>query len=156
MKKNIFVTMLLLALTATVALSAGNQPVPFKLTDGGDLAFTSASSANLVGTGISSHTGKGVSSGVINVTGPASSCPNGMAAKIDGALTAPTGDVIRYTVNQQLCPSATAGIFVGIGSFTITGGTGKFANAKGTGGFNGLGDFVGLKYQCTLDGTISY
>jgi hypothetical protein len=154
MTKNILATMLVLVVGSTASL-AGSNPVPFKLGDSGNLAFTSSSSANLVGTGIASHGGKGVSSGVINITGPAS-CSGGMSAKIEGAFTAADGSQIRYTVYQELCPTAAAGVFAGVGSYTITGGTGRFAKATGNGGFNGLGDFVGAKYQCSLDGTISY
>ena len=153
MTKNFSATMLLLVVSATASF-AGN-PGPFKLTDGGDLAFTSQTSANLVGTGIASHGGKGVSAGVINVTGVAS-CTGGFSAKIEGVFTVANGNQIKYTVVQQLCPTAAAGVFAGIGSYSITGGTGRFANASGSGSFNGLGDFVGNKYQCTLDGMISY
>lgn len=83
MLKNTFATMILLALSAAASLSA--NPVPFKLTDSGDLVFTSQTSANLVGTGIASHGGKGVSAGVINITGPAS-CQGGFSAKSKGLL----------------------------------------------------------------------
>jgi hypothetical protein len=153
MKKNVFATTLLFAVSAAASFAANQSPVPFKLTDSGNLSFTSNSSADLAGTGIASHGGKGVSAGVINITGPAS-CVGGFSARIDGAFTVANGDVIRYTVHQQLCPTDTSGVFAGAGSFTITGGTGGFANASGNGSFNGLGDFGGLKYQCTLDGTI--
>lgn len=146
-------TMILLALTATASLAA--NPVPFKLADSGDLGFTSQTSANLTGTGIASHGGIGISAGTINITGPAS-CAGGFSAKIEGAFTVANGNQIRYTVVQQLCPTSAQGVLAGVGSFTITGGTGRFANATGAGSFSGLGDFGKYKYQCTLDGTISY
>lgn len=153
MTKKLFATMLLLVLGATASLAA--NPVPFKLLDSGTLVFTSQTSANLVGTGIASHGGQGVSAGAINITGPAS-CQGGFSAKIDGAFTAANGNLIKYTVVQVLCPTSAPGVFAGVGSYTITGGTGKFANASGSGSFNGLGDFVNYKYQCVLDGTILY
>jgi hypothetical protein len=155
MKKNAFVTMLLLVLSTAIASAAPNSPVPFKLTDSGDLAFTSQTTANLAGTGIATHGGKGISAGTIAIVGNGT-CQGGMLAKIEGAFTAANGDLIKYTVNQQLCPTAQSMIYVGVGSFTITGGTGRFVNAKGAGSFSGLGDFSGFKYQCSLDGTISY
>lgn len=153
MTKNFLATILLLALNAAASLAAG--PVPYKLVDSGDLVFTSQTSANLVGTGISMGGGAGRSAGTINITGPAS-CAGGFSAKIEGAFTVANGNQITYTVVQELCPTSTAGVFAGVGSFTITGGTGKFANASGTGSFNGLGDFGKFKYQCTLEGTISF
>ena len=155
MKRNVFAAMLILGLSALTASSATGPQVPFKLTDNGNLTFTSQTSANVAGTGIASHAGRGISAGTINVTGPAS-CSGGMSATINGTFTGANGDGISYTVHQQLCPTASQGVFAGVGSYTITGGTGRFANATGAGSFNGLGDFVALKYQCTLDGTISY
>jgi hypothetical protein len=153
MRKNLLATMLLLALSATASFAA--NPVPFKLVDSGDLGFTSQTSANLVGTGIASHGGTGISAGTINITGPAS-CAGGFSARIEGAFTVANGNLIRYSVVQQLCPTSAPGVMAGVGSYTITGGTGRFANATGAGSFTGLGDFGKFKYQCTLEGTISY
>ena len=46
--------------------------------------------------------------------------------------------------------------FYGIGTYVITGGTGKFKRARGFGEFIGLANFPGLRYNCFLRGVISY
>ena len=154
MTKNFFATMLLLTVSVSSTLSARNQFVPFKMMDSGNITFTSQTSANLVGTGLASIGGRGVSAGVISITGPAR-CAGGMEAVINGTFTASTGDQLKYSVTQQLCPTEVAGIFAGLGVYRITGGTGRFASASGGGVFQGMGDFVGLKYHCALDGLFS-
>jgi hypothetical protein len=66
-------------------------------------------------------------------------------------------DTIKYRLSAEFRPDA-SGIFYGIGTFVITGGTGKFKRAKGFGEFIGLADLPpgSQSYNCFLRGVISY
>ena len=65
---------------------------------------------------------------------------------------------ITYRLSAEFRPGEAPGIFYGIGTYVITGGTGKFKRARGFGEFIGLADFdpSGPTYNCFLRGTISY
>jgi hypothetical protein len=45
-------------------------------------------------------------------------------------------------------------VYQGVGTYAVTGGTGKFAGATGQGTFTGTGDFINGTSACTFDGTI--
>jgi hypothetical protein len=148
-----FAPFLAIALLSTASLWASDPLVLFEAMDDGNIVFTGQTSANLTGSGIANTAGEVTSAGAIAITGPATICANGLAATIAGVFTAATG-AIKYTISNQLCPTAVAGVYQGIGSFTITGGTGSFVGASGGGLFHGLADFTGFKYHCFLQGLI--
>ena len=148
-----FAAVLAIALLSTVSLRASNPPVQLEALDDGNIVFTSSSAANLSGSGIVNAAGEVTSAGAIAITGPATICENGFSATINGAFTF-AGGTIKYTISNQLCPTAVAGIYQATGTFTVTGGTGSFDRARGGGLFNGLADFAGLKYHCYLLGLV--
>jgi hypothetical protein len=63
---------------------------------------------------------------------------------------------IKYRLSAEFRPDS--GIFYGIGTYVITGGSGKFKYARGFGQFIGLAVLPpeGMSYNCFLMGTISY
>jgi hypothetical protein len=130
-----------LTLLPLSSASAGRKNVPFRLMDGGLFKFPSPSSlsATLEGSDLSTHMGKIVSGGdFANVGPPDSGCTNGFKGAINGTATAPNGDELRYSLSADFCPDPNApGVFNGVGTYQITGGTGRFAQAKGTGQFIG-------------------
>jgi hypothetical protein len=67
----------------------------------------------------------------------------------------PTPDSITYRLSADFRPDA-SGVFYGVGTYVITGGTGKFRKARGFGEFIGLANFDGGTYNCFLRGVISY
>ena len=69
-------------------------------------------------------------------------------------FTAANGDKLTTAITMQLCPIA-PGIYHGIGTYVVTGGTGRFANATGSGVFDGTGNFNTGTIICALTGTIS-
>jgi hypothetical protein len=75
-------------------------------------------------------------------------------------LVAANGDIIHCTGNDVvnvaslLTQTGTTGAITG--TWTITGGTGRFAGASGSFTINGLVDFVTNSFICTCEGAISY
>jgi hypothetical protein len=154
----------ILTLLPLVSASADRKRAPLILMDTGRFSFTSSTTANLAGTGVSTHLGEIVSTGVFtNVVNRPS---GGFKGRIEGEATAvalnatatatpSAADTIEYRLSAEFLPDA-SGIFYGIGTYVITGGTGKFRRARGFGEFIGLANFGGGTYNCFLRGTISY
>lgn len=114
---------------------------------------------------VGTTTGKGTSSSLGAVTMLATDCPllaPGVLPTFSNGqltLTAANGDELRATYSGGLLPVAgTPGLFSIYGPFTITGGTGRFIRATGSGLLQGniiLGPLVSQgQYQVT--GTLSY
>ena len=70
-------------------------------------------------------------------------------------FTAANGDKLTTAITMQLCPIA-PGIYHGAGTYVVTGGTGRFANATGSGVFDGTGNFGSGTIICALNGSISF
>ena len=79
---------------------------------------------------------------------------------VEGQIAAANGDLIYYDGNDVvdvaglLTQTGTTGAI--IGTWTITGGTGRFEGATGTLTINGLVDFVTFSFTCECVGTITY
>jgi hypothetical protein len=150
----------ILTLLPLLCALAAPKNVPFRLIDGGAFIFTGTNSANLVGSGLATHMGKIVSGGKFERKAqPNSPCENGFKGEINGTATAANGDMLTYSLSAQFCPDPgpnASDVFNGVGTYEITGGTGRFAKAKGSGQFIGLADFRAATYNCLLSGTISY
>jgi hypothetical protein len=78
--------------------------------------------------------------GAIAVTGPASSSvcggAGGFAAQHADTLTSADGSRLFLRVLENACQEG-PGAYHCIGSYTVTGATGRFAGATGGGGFDG-------------------
>jgi len=153
---------LALAVSAEVTTSAASPKVQTSLTavDAGIFTFLGPSSASVAGDGFEKQ-GLGInrkvgSSGQFDLLGPATRCAEGFTGRLVGSFVEASGDTFSYTIDNQLCPTGEAGVYSAEGTYTITGGTGKYAKVKGGGLFQGLADFVEEKYKCLLVGTISY
>jgi hypothetical protein len=154
-------------LVAALALSQGatmfaapKVQTSLVLVDHGVFNFQSQTSAGLVGEGFEKQ-GFGLnlkvgSAGQFDLLGPATRCENGFTGRLVGSFTESNGDTVNYTIDNQLCPTDRPGVYSASGSYKVTGGTGKYATAKGGGLFEGLADFVEAKYNCLLLGTVSY
>lgn len=142
-----------LPLFAPSAAHADEQ-LPFHASYTSVITFTSPTTATLAGQGNATHLGNTVTAGNLAQTGPATSCSMGFSAEIQDTLHAANGDEVDVTIDLQACPTA-PGIYQGAGTYMITGGTGHFAGATGSGAFSGLGDFNTGTVHCMLDGTIS-
>ena len=150
----------ILPLLAALALSAmaasASENLPFRLGDEGTITFTSPSTATTAGTGNATHLGTITSDGNLTIVGEASCIDNevGFSAEMQDTFTAANGDIVTTAITMQLCPIA-PGIYHGVGTYIVTGGTGRFANATGSGVFDGTGNFNTGTIICALTGTIS-
>ena len=83
-----------------------------------------------------------------------------LTSTVSGHLVGANGDWIEYTgqdtvniFNYATNSGPNGPIY---GTWTITGGTGKFASASGSVRINGLVDFATLGFNVVADGTITY
>ena len=154
--KNSIILPLLIALAFSAMTASASENLPFQLGDEGTITFTTPSTATTAGTGNATHLGNITSDGSLTIVGEASCIDNevGFAAEMQDTFTAANGDIVTTAITMQLCPIA-PGIYHGIGTYIVTGGTGRFANATGSGVFDGTGNFNTGTIICALTGTIS-
>ncbi len=96
--------------------------------------------------------------GLITVVGPAD-CEGGFLATHEDTLTASNGDQLYVTISDTSCPrSGSPGTFDCTGSYTVTGGTGRFSNATGSGDWSGsvtFGPTGSGTFNTSYSGTVS-
>ena len=151
--KNSTILLLLTALSLTTITASASQNLPFRLGDEGTITFTSQSTATTAGTGNATLLGRVRSEGNLAIVGVAS-CGEGFAVEMQDTFTAANGDRVMTAITMQLCPIA-PGIYHGVGTYIVTGGTGRFGGATGSGVFDGTGNFNTGTIICALNGTIS-
>ena len=150
----------LIALLAPAA-QAGKPSVPFKasLKTQETLAFnpvacpTTFLEGTTVASGNASHMG--------SVTLRSTDCVVQAAGQFtftDGrlVLTAANGDQVTANYSGMLLPSAESPVYILTGSYTVVGGTGRFANATGSGSLQGSNNIVTGQGSYTATGFIRY
>ncbi len=143
-----------IVVTALAAMPAiAQQQRPFSGVFSGNVAFTSPSTAAYQGSGTATHLGRSTVVGTVAAVGPAN-C-EGFAAQHTITITAADGDQLFLVVTDDSCLEG-PNQYHGLGTFEITGGTGRFTDATGSGTFEGHGDFNAGTFLQTLEGTISY
>jgi hypothetical protein len=154
--KNSTILPLLTALALSAMTASASQNLPFRLGDEGTITFTGPSTATTAGTGNANHMGRIASDGSLTIVGEASCIGNevGFAVEMQDTFTAANGDKLMTAITMELCPIA-PGIYHGVGTYVVTGGTGRFAGATGSGVFDGTGNFNTGTIICALNGTIS-
>jgi hypothetical protein len=76
-------------------------------------------------------------------------------------LTAANGDTVFMNIAQNICQAGASQIYDATGTYTVAGGTGRFANATGSGTTSTRASFPGSSpsgsgsFAITADGTIS-
>jgi hypothetical protein len=141
--------------TSSVAFASGS--VPFNGSGTGTFIFTSATTTAATGTGHYEHLGLTTITATVTITG-AATCGGGLTATELDTYTAANGDKVFLTVNDVFCPIS-ASAFQATGSFSVTGGTGRFADASGSGAFQGsvvATSATSGTFSQTITGTISY
>jgi len=131
---------------------------PFNGSLSGSFTLPTPNSAILTGTSNFEHLGKTTLAGTAHGTGPAA-CKGGFTAKEQDTLTAANGDDVFISSIDVACPTSDPNTFQFTSSFTITGGTGRFTDASGS----GTGQFSAVSTSAhagtlsgTLTGTITY
>lgn len=105
------------------------------------------------GSGNAMHMGK--------ITGVATDCvtPTDSSFTFTGGLlvlTAANGDTLTAEYSGSLIPTAAYPIYTISGSYRLTGGTGRFVSATGSGTLQGYSNIVSGAGSYTASGTISY
>lgn len=137
------------------AATLPTRPAPFKVTWSGT-AVTLGTSSYFVGKGTASYVGTVTSNGRADVTGvDNSTCIGGVANVNQETFTDLKDDSLTITSQDVACPTGAAQ-FHGRGHWVITGGSGIFTGATGSGLFDGHSDFVAGTFAATLSGTISF
>ena len=154
--KNSTILSIFIALALSAIAASASHNLPFRLGDEGTITFTGPTTATTDGTGNATHMGRITSDGSLTIVGQVSCNGNevGFAAEMQDTFTAANGDKVMTAITMQLCPIA-PGIYHGIGAYVVTGGTGRFARATGSGVFDGTGNFNTGTIICALNGTIS-
>src|SRR6267143_1235689 len=152
------------AVLAVMVLAAfpavfATHSTPFNGSFSGSFALTSSGTkATITGSGVREHMGETSFAASSTITGPAASCEHGFTATEQETFTAANGDKVFTSSNDVLCPTS-ANTFQITGSWTITGGTGRFEDASGTGTFHALGVMTSSTsgtFSLTATGTITY
>lgn len=153
--------MAILAIVGLMPVSAAGQ-TPFQARSSGSFTFNaSGTGLNLVGAANAIYLGKSADSGTITFLGPAT-CAGGFAIHDVETLTSiDDGERISFSVDGQACPTTGpsqpfgTGVYEVVASYTVTGGTGRFAGASGQGTADCFGNFDTHTFNFTMNGTIS-
>lgn len=147
----------LLTILGAFPAAFATHSAPFNGSGSGTFTDTSPTTVLITGTGYYDHLGLTTLRFPSTITGMAA-C-GGFTAIEQDTYTGANGDSVFQTVHDTICPTSTPGAFQLTGSFTVTGGTGRFVDASGSGTVSASvtftsatsGTFVG-----TQTGTITY
>jgi hypothetical protein len=130
---------------------------PFNGSGSGTFTDTSPTTVLVTGTGYYDHLGFTTLRFPSTITGQAA-C-GGFTATEQDTYTASNGDSVLQTVHDTICPTNAPNAFTLTGSFTVTGGTGRFADASGSGTVQASITFTSATtgtFSGTQTGTITY
>jgi hypothetical protein len=147
----------LLVILSIFPAAFASVSVPFNGKGSGTFVDTSPTTVLITGTGYYNHLGFTTLRFPSTITGTAS-C-GGFTAVEQDTYTGANGDSVFQTVHDTICPTSTPGDFTLNGSFTVTGGTGRFADASGSGTVQASIVFTSATtgtFSGTQSGTITY
>jgi len=147
----------LLTILGAFPAAFATHSTPFNGTGSGIFTDTSPTTVLITGTGYYDHLGLTTLRFPSTITGPAA-C-GGFTATEQDTYTAANGDGVFQTVYDTICPTTTPNAFTLTGSFTVTGGSGRFAGASGSGTVQASITFTSATtgtFSGTQAGTISY
>ena len=147
----------LMAVVSVSPMAFASSSLPFNGSSTGTFAFTTPTTAELTGIGNYEHLGMTAFAAAATITGPAG-C-GGFTTTEKDTYKAANGDEVSSSATLTICPTSTPGVFQSSGTFTITGGTGRFADASGSGALNAMVTFTSPSsgtFSGTTTGTISY
>jgi len=135
-----------------------SHSTPFGGSFSGSFTLTSATTATITSTGNFEHLGKTTFASTATGTGSSAACEGGLTAIEQETFTAANGDQLFSSSMDVICPTSPTA-FQLTASFTITGGTGRFADASGSGTTQLSGVDTSMTtgtFSGTSTGTISY
>jgi hypothetical protein len=146
------------------AFDINRESVPFFGTFSGKARFdppAAPTRALFEGTGRASHMGATLNAGVLAPLNfvPVSECALGVGIPHTHleTLTAANGDQLFLEMIDLACPvDQTFMRFHGEGNWTVVDGSGRFANASGSGTVTGDGDFIEGVFEFSLTGELTY
>jgi hypothetical protein len=147
-------TVTLLALALVAAPAHAGDAVPFHAvyeTEFSVEVTPPLAAVSATGTGLATHLGRMGVESISEIVNLATG--EGLASY---RYTAANGDAIEVEINFNVAPTPTG--FTSSGSWRVTSGTGRFADAAGSGSITGLIEFTGADVgvaNLTLDGVIS-
>jgi hypothetical protein len=147
----------LLTVVSAFPAAFASHSTPFNGSGTGTFTDTSPTTVLITGTGNYDHLGLTTLRFPSTITGPA--VCGGFTATEQDNYTGANGDSVYLTVHDTICPTSTPGAFQLDGSFTITGGTGRFANASGSGTVSAAVTFTSATsgtFTGKQTGTITY
>src|SRR2546422_6247128 len=160
MKRLIMIPAILavLAMLGAFPMAFATHSTPFNGSFTGSFTLLSATAATITGTGHFEHLGKTTFANTASETGAAETCEGGFVANEQETFTAANGDELFSSATDVGCPTSPTA-FQLTASFTITGGTGRFADASGSGTTQLTGVDTSMTtgtFSGTSTGTISY
>jgi len=158
MKKLVLIPILLAVMVlAGFPVVFASHSTPFNGSFSGSFTVASQTTATITGTGHMEHLGMTKLMALSTVTGSAS-CEGGLTATEQDTFTAANGDKVFSTANEVICPTSPT-TFTLTGPWTITGGTGRFEHASGTGSVDITAVETSMTsgtFTATTTGTITY
>jgi hypothetical protein len=130
MKFLILVVLGVLAVLSTFPAAFATHSTPFNGSGAGTFVGT-GSTVLITGTGHYDHLGFTTLRFPSMITGMAE-C-GGFTATEHDAYTGSNGDSVYQTVHDTICPTSNPHVFQLTGTFIVTGGTGRFVDATGSG-----------------------
>lgn len=141
------------ALTAPPA-AAATADLPFRATFAGSAAMPAPAAIVFTGTGSGTLVGRITTDGRVQPTGiDEQRCAGGIANVNIEIVTAANGDTLTVTSADVSCPIG-PGQYHGSGAWWVSGGTGRFARASGSGKLDGYADFAAGTFDITLTGSL--
>jgi hypothetical protein len=157
MKFLILTVLGLLTVVSAFPAAFAAHSTPFNGNGTGTFTDTSPTTVLIAGTGHYDHLGLTTLRFPSTITGQAA-C-GGFTATEQDNYTGANGDSVYLTVHDTICPTSSPGAFQLSGSFTVTGGTGRFVDASGSGTVSAAVTFTSATsgtFAGKQTGTITY
>ncbi len=160
MKKMIVIPTILavVSLLGVFPVAFASHSTPFNGRFSGNFTLTSQTTATITATGNLEHLGLTTFAGSASAGQGSASCKGGFIVTEQDTFTAANGDKLFSSTHDVICPTSQTTDQV-TGSWLITGGTGRFADAVGSGSTQGSAVATSMTagtFSFTLTATITY
>ncbi|HET9085660.1 MAG TPA: hypothetical protein VFN41_14785 [Candidatus Limnocylindrales bacterium] len=144
-------------LVGVPSVAASSAQVPFVARITGVGGFSSPSSVYFQGSGIALVMGTVTDTGTATDFSPATTCPAGGINNLHTELlTAPDGSTLTIVSHDVACWVSPTRVYCTHCPYSVAVGTGRFADAAGSGELNGYLELSSGTFAGTYTGTISF